>query len=51
MAAAAAGPASLVSVGDGDFIRVTTANGQKVTIRMACIDAPETAKGEIGTQT
>jgi micrococcal nuclease len=40
----------LVSVGDGDTIRVTTAKGQKVTIRMACIDAPETAQGENGTQ-
>jgi endonuclease YncB( thermonuclease family) len=37
-------------VGDGDTIRVTGANGQKVTIRMACIDAPETAQGESGTQ-
>ena len=35
---------------DGDTIRVTTANGQKVTIRMACIDAPETAQVESGTQ-
>ena len=41
---------SLVSVGDGDTIRVTGANGQKVTIRMACIDAPETAQGDSGTQ-
>ena len=50
VAAAAAGPATLVSVGDGDTIRVTDAKGQKVTIRMACIDAPETAQGESGTQ-
>ena len=50
VAAGAAGPATLVSVGDGDTIRVTTAKGQKVTIRMACIDAPETAQGESGTQ-
>jgi len=48
--AAVTGPATLVSVGDGDTIRVTGANGQKVTIRMACIDAPETAQGESGTQ-
>lgn len=47
-AAAVAGPATLVSVGDGDTIRVTTPDGQKVTIRMACIDAPETAQGESG---
>ena len=50
VAATAAGPATLVSVGDGDTIRVTDAKGQKVTIRMACIDAPETAQGESGTQ-
>jgi micrococcal nuclease len=50
VAAAAAGPATLVSVGDGDTIRVIGANGQKVTIRMACIDAPETAQGESGAQ-
>ena len=37
-------------MGDGDTIRVTTAKGQKVTIRMACIDAPETAQGESGAQ-
>ena len=47
---AVAGPSTLVSVGDGDNIRVTGANGQKVTIRMACIDAPETAQGESGAQ-
>lgn len=43
------GPVSLVSVGDGDTIRVTGANGQKVTVRLACIDAPETAQGQSGT--
>ena len=47
-APAVAGSATLVSVGDGDTIRVTGANGQKVTIRMACIDAPETAQGQSG---
>lgn len=41
IAAVAAGPTTLVSLGDGDTIRVSTANGQKVTIRMACIDAPD----------
>lgn len=50
VAASIAGPATLVSVGDGDTIRVTGAKGQKVTIRMACIDAPETAQGESSTQ-
>ena len=44
------GQASLVSVGDGDTIRVTSSKGEKETIRMACIDAPETAQGESGTQ-
>jgi endonuclease YncB( thermonuclease family) len=38
----------LVSVGDGDTIRVRTRGGQPVTIRLACIDAPETAQGESG---
>ena len=47
---AVAGPASLVSVGDGDTIRVTAANGQKVTIRLACIDAPETAQTPYGAK-
>jgi len=44
----ASGPVTLISVGDGDTIRVSTAAGQKVTIRLACIDAPETAQGESG---
>ena len=35
-------------MGDGDTIRVSGSNGQKVTIRLACIDAPETAQGENG---
>lgn len=47
---AIAGPATLISVGDGDTIRVTAVNGQKATIRLACIDAPETAQGESGAQ-
>lgn len=42
------GPVDLVSVGDGDTIRVLTSEGQRVTIRLACIDAPETAQGESG---
>lgn len=45
-----AGPVSLASVGDGDTIRVITTKGQKVTIRLACIDAPEIAQGESGAQ-
>lgn len=49
-AQAPSGQASLVSVGDGDTIRVVASNGQKATIRLACIDAPETAQGESGAQ-
>ncbi|WP_226890004.1 thermonuclease family protein [Nostoc sp. MG11] len=33
--------ATVVSVGDGDTIRVRTGN-KTVTVRLACIDAPET---------
>lgn len=44
----ASGPVALISVGDGDTIRVRTSAGQPVTIRLACIDAPETAQGESG---
>jgi hypothetical protein len=50
LTATAAGPATLVSVCDRDTIRVTSSKGQKAMIRMACIDAPETAQGESGTQ-
>jgi micrococcal nuclease len=39
-----------VSVGDGDTIRVRGRNGQPVTVRLACIDAPETAQGVLGAQ-
>ena len=44
------GAVSLVSVGDGDTIRVIGANGKKATIRLACIDAPESAQGAIGAE-
>lgn len=33
----------VVSVGDGDTIRATS-NGKTLTIRLACVDAPETAQ-------
>ncbi|MCP9787204.1 thermonuclease family protein [Cyanobium sp. N5-Cardenillas] len=45
-----AGPAAaatVVSVGDGDTLRVED-GGKKVTIRLACIDAPETAQAPYG---
>lgn len=45
---APAGPVLLVSVGDGDTIRVRSGSGALVTVRLACIDAPETAQGEPG---
>ncbi len=37
----------VISVGDGDTLRVVE-GGQKVTIRLACIDAPETAQVPYG---
>ena len=42
-----AGAATVVSVGDGDTMRVNDA-GKRLTIRMACIDAPETAQRPYG---
>jgi endonuclease YncB( thermonuclease family) len=35
--------ATVVSVGDGDTIRVRM-NGKPIAVRLACIDAPETAQ-------
>ena len=42
------GPVSLVSVGDGDTVRLSSRQGEKVTVRLACIDAPETSQGASG---
>jgi endonuclease YncB( thermonuclease family) len=45
-----AGPATaanVLSVGDGDTMRVSE-GGKRLTIRMACIDAPETAQRPYG---
>ncbi len=41
--------ATVISVGDGDTLRVEEA-GRKVTIRVACIDAPEMAQAPYGQQ-
>lgn len=41
--------AKVVSVGDGDTISVQQGN-RKVTIRLACIDAPETAQKPWGAE-
>lgn len=41
-------PVSLVSVGDGDTIRISTRDGSRFTIRLACIDTPEMAQGASG---
>lgn len=45
--------ATVISVGDGDTLRVTPIaanNGRPITIRLACIDAPETAQTPWGNQ-
>ncbi len=41
--------ATVVSVGDGDTIRVRQ-GGELITVRLACIDAPETAQAPHGQQ-
>lgn len=51
-AVAITGPAlaaTVVSIGDGDTLRVDD-NGHRLTIRLACIDAPETAQRPQGLQ-
>ena len=45
--AALAGPTKVLSVGDGDTLTVTTSSG-RVTVRLACIDAPESAQTPFG---
>jgi endonuclease YncB( thermonuclease family) len=42
-------PAMVLSVGDGDTLRVR-AGDRAITIRLACIDAPETAQSPWGQQ-
>ena len=41
--------ATVLSIGDGDTIRVLQA-GKPLTVRLACIDAPETAQAPYGQQ-
>ena len=41
--------ATVLSIGDGDTIRVRQA-GRSITVRLACIDAPETAQSPYGQQ-
>ena len=41
--------AAVLSIGDGDTIRVRQA-GKALTVRLACIDAPETAQSPHGQQ-
>jgi len=45
---ASPGQYAVISVGDGDTIRIRTSSGKSVTVRLACIDAPETAQGQSG---
>ena len=41
--------ATVLSIGDGDTIRVRQ-SGKAITVRLACIDAPETAQSPYGQQ-
>ena len=41
--------ATVISIGDGDTIRVQQ-DGRKITVRLACIDAPEMAQRPYGTE-
>ncbi len=48
-APAAAAELKVLSIGDGDTIRVTgTTDVNKTTVRLACIDAPETSQAPYG---
>ncbi len=42
-------PATVVSIGDGDTLRVRQ-SGQVTTIRLACVDSPERAQSPWGQQ-
>ncbi|RUR72041.1 hypothetical protein DSM107007_58600 [Nostoc sp. PCC 7120 = FACHB-418] len=41
---------TVVSVGDGDTLRVRNQQGQPVTIRLACVDAPKLKQNPWGQQ-
>ncbi|MGB5241591.1 MAG: thermonuclease family protein, partial [Prochlorococcaceae cyanobacterium] len=43
------GQAEVLSIGNGDTIRVRQ-GGRAITVRLACIDAPETAQSPWGQQ-
>ena len=49
VAVAQGGGTTILSIGDGDTIRVRQA-GKALTVRLACIDAPETTQGSYGQQ-
>ncbi len=49
LAALPAEAATVVSIGDGDTLRVDD-RGKRLTIRLACIDAPEMAQSPYGAQ-
>ncbi len=49
LAPLAASAATVISVGDGDTLRIED-GGKKLTIRVACIDAPEMAQSPYGQQ-
>jgi len=42
-------PATVVSIGDGDTLRIRQ-SGQVTTIRLACVDAPERSQKPFGSQ-
>ena len=45
----AAAELKVLSIGDGDTIRVSSPSGTgKTTVRLACIDAPETSQAPYG---
>jgi endonuclease YncB( thermonuclease family) len=49
LAALPAEAATVISIGDGDTLRVDD-RGRRLTIRLACIDAPEMAQSPYGAQ-